>query len=257
VLIDGGSEGRSTAEQTYEYLRKFVPAPLKPVVALWIFTHAHSDHIGMATEFFEKYSEQVDVKAFCYQFPSLEIVQVSMENGKAIQEFSDVFERALRKSYPQAEIYTPHTGQRFSLFGVEMEVLYSPDNLYSKACLNVNELSLAFRLRFQSGKTVFFLGDSMHDACKQMAESYGTYLQSDILQLAHHGLIGGDRGLYEIIDPAICLWATSKERFLGENESSFRWCLGEGGCEYNLFIRDDNLKKREHIPYGKEMTLKL
>lgn len=257
LLIDGGEKGYSTAQKTYEYLLERVPAGGKPTIALWIFTHAHHDHIGMATEFFKEYSSKVTVRAFAYQFPEPACLQVSMENGAKIKEFSDCFERLLKEKYPLATIYTPHTGQAFNFAGAKMEILYSPDDTYPSYYTNFNELSLAFSLQFDNGKKLLFLGDCMGDGCRRMATTYGEYLKSDYLQLAHHGLIGGDRTLYELVNPKVCLWATDEERFTGEGESGFRWCLGEGGCDYNAWIRDEKVAVRKHYCYGKKLVLEL
>lgn len=257
MIIDGGEKGYSTAEKTYEYLLERVPVGGKPVIALWVFTHAHHDHIGMATEFFERYSSRVDVKLFVYQFPNPTCLNVSMEDGEKLKAFSDYFETLVKEKYPLTPALTPHTGQEISLAGAVMEILYSPDDTYPSYYTNFNELSLAFRLRFENGKSALFLGDCMGEGCRSMAQTYGEYLKSDFLQLAHHGLIGGDRGLYELVNPTVCLWATDKTNFLGESDSAFQWCLGEGGCDYNAWIRDENVAVRKHYCYGEKIAFEI
>ena len=87
---------------------------------------------------------------------------------------------------------------------------------------------------------------------------YGDYVKSDILQLTHHRLIGGDKRLYQCIDPSICFWSTSKERFLGNKPNQrYQWCLGEGGCDYNAFLRDEKIKKRTHYHASATTTIYL
>ncbi|MBQ7879168.1 MAG: hypothetical protein IJ317_00820, partial [Clostridia bacterium] len=105
--------------------------------------------------------------------------------------------------------------------------------------------------------TFIALGDCMSDNCRDMAHTYGDYLKSDILQVTHHGLIGGDRFLYEKIDAEICLWASNEERFLGTAKMAYQWCLGEGGCSYNAYLRDESVKKRTHYHAGKTITIEI
>jgi hypothetical protein len=96
----------------------------------------------------------------------------------------------------------------------------------------------------------------MHEACRRIAHTYGDYLKSDILQVTHHGLIGGDKELYELINPEICFWATSEERFLGLTPNQrYQWCLGEGGCDYNRWLRDDTIRKRMHYHCSNIVTI--
>ena len=35
----------------------------------------------------------------------------------------------------------------------------------------------------------------------------------------------------------------------------YKYCLGEGGCDYNAYIRDDSIKKREHYHNGTTSTI--
>jgi beta-lactamase superfamily II metal-dependent hydrolase len=78
-----------------------------------------------------------------------------------------------------------------------------------------NGTSAAWRVTFDDGTAFLVLGDCDNYACREIAAMYGDYVKSDILQVTHHGLMGGDKTLYQFIDPQICFWATPEERFLG------------------------------------------
>ena len=45
--------------------------------------------------------------------------------------------------------------------------------------------------------------------------------------------------MYQYVDPDICFWAIDKERY----ETS-PWCLGQNGCDFNVWIRNDKIKDR-------------
>ena len=147
-------------------------------------------------------------------------------------------------------------GQIYAYKGLEIEVLWSMEATYPCICTSFNDHSAAFKFAFASGKTAILLGDCMHEICRKLAHTYGDYVKSDILQVTHHGLIGGDKELYALIDPEICLWPTSRTRFLGEMpDQKYQWCLGEGGCDYNRFLRDDRVRERRHYTHGETVTL--
>ena len=257
IVIDGGIRDEDAERRFYEFLRENTPSG-KPIIALWIFTHPHKDHIGLTTNFVRDYKDLVDVKAFAYQFPNCEKISVAMESVELVKTQIDELEENMKNSYPNALVYSLHTGQSYFYPGVELEVLYSLDDTYPYPYLSFNDTSAALRAKFKSGKTVMYLGDSMNDACQKMAGRYGDYVKSDVMQLSHHGLIGGDRGLYELIDPEICFWASAERRFLGlKANQRYQYCLGEGGCDYNTYLRDESIRKREHYHHSVTTTIEV
>ena len=246
IIVDGGEYNAEDCLRLYEFLKTNSSQEI-PTVALWIFTHSHSDHIGLATRFIVDYKDKVKVQAFTYQFPSCDKINVSMESVEEMERDIDILEQYIQSSYPKARIYTLHTGQSYYFKGLEIEILWTVDDTYPSNYTSFNDLSVALRMRFDNGKNVLLLGDCMTDACRRLAHTYGDYLKSDILQVTHHGLIGGDKELYELIDPEICFWSISEQRFLGLTPNQrYQWCLGEGGCDYNAFLRDENICKRTH-----------
>ena len=127
-----------------------------------------------------------------------------------------------------------------------------------------NDTSSMMRFTFDNGTTFTVLADSTAQTSKLLAATYREYLKSDILQLAHHGLIGGDKQLYEYIDPEYCFWATSEERYEGRYDTNkdgtvdakdTQHCLGQGNCSYNAYIRDDAIRKRIHYHAGETTVL--
>ena len=69
---------------------------------------------------------------------------------------------------------------------------------------------------------------------------------------------------HEFIDPEYCFWATSEERYEGRYDTNkdgtvdakdTQHCLGQGGCSYNAYIRDDAIRKRIHYHAGETTVL--
>ena len=205
-----------------------------------------------------EYKDKVNVQAFAYQFPDCDKISVAIESVEEMKKDIDVLEKNIQTSYPKAEHYTLHTGQSYYFSGSEIEILWTVDDTYPADYLSFNDLSAAVRIKFDGGKNVLLLGDCMHESCRRLAHTYGDYLKSDILQVTHHGLIGGDRELYELIDPEICFWAISEERFLGiKANQRYQWCLGEGGCDYNAYLRDQTIRKRIHHHASETVTIEI
>ena len=94
------------------------------------------------------------------------------------------------------------------------------------------------------------LGDCEKTLCQQMADTFGDYLKSDMLQLAHHGANGACLDLYQRIDPDICFWACPKSKFASDERH-----LGiKAGFEFNFYLRDTSIKTREHY-HNSETTV--
>ena len=247
LLVDGGNSNKEDQENLYNYLKSYVEKNKKIVIEGWFFTHPDCDHITLATNFINEYKLDVEIKAFIYQFPDLQKVQMLVDKGQVNQDIS-ALENAIKNNHPSATVYTSHTGQVYSFDGVDVEILYSLDDTYPMVYPSPNEMSLALKLTFRNGESAILLGDCMNQSCRQIAFTYGSYLKSKIMQTAHHGLIGGDTYLYKAVDPKICLWDTQKERFYGKRiTDKYQWCIGEGGCDYNRYLRDESISKREHF----------
>ncbi len=254
ILIDGGVYTEEDAETLYTILQDKAPQGEKPTVSMWFFTHPDIDHIGLATTFLYTHKEHVDIRGFGYSFSPYE-AYAAVDTLK-IRENVRAFEESIRTNFPGAATYYLYMGDVFSFPGAEAEILWTGDMLYPAPLWTGNDQNAAIRFRFEGGKTAVFLGDLMHSACQQLALTYGDGLKCDVLQITHHGLIGGDIGTYRLLDPAICFWPVAEARFHGTfSRDTFHWCVGEGGCDYNRFIRDDSIRRRIHLHQGKVETV--
>ena len=253
IVIDGGTNAKENTTKLYNYLVEKTPSGKTPTIACWVFTHADPDHIGAPHSFLNQYMDAVELESVAYNFPDCSVQNTSQDDqkiGTSIFALKNVI-----KSFYDATIYTVHTGQKFYFKGAEMEILFTEEDLYPKKVNSYNDTTLMVRFTFDGGKTFTVLGDSTEQTSKQLAATYQSYLKSDILQLAHHGLIGGDKELYTYIDPEICFWATSQERFEGRYDTNkdgkvsstdTQHCLGQGGCDYNAYIRSASIRQRIH-----------
>ena len=254
LIVDGGKAKDVDVEALFEFLKSGTRSGEKPRVSMWFFTHAHSDHIGLATKFLRKYKSEVEILSFAHQFPECDKINVACDLPEEKEIMLDLCS-AIKENYPKAKLYYMHTGQRFYFAGATLEVLSSMDNSFPSLYFSLNDTSVITRLTFDGGKSVMLLADASHHISRALFHTYGAYLKSDYLQLAHHGFIGGDIELYKAIDPDVCLWCVKQECFSGTLAGQrYQWCLGEGGLEYNLWIRDENVKKRCHFDHSRTVT---
>ena len=244
ILIDGGPANTDDEDDLLAYLKSLTPAGQKPVIAAWFITHAHSDHMALANNFITKYHNEIEIRMAAYNFPIYEAVQNAKDvnnTASRYQPMIDLFIESIQKYWPQAEHFVIHAGQKLYLADAEIEIFFTHEDLFPLEYSWINHTSTAFRIT-SGGKTIMILGDCEKSLCQQMADTFGAYLKSDMLQLAHHGANGACMDLYQRIDPAICFWACSQVKF----ETDERMLGTKEGQEFNAYLRDNTIRVREH-----------
>ncbi len=211
IVIDGGTYDGITsfASAIYAKLREQAPDPNNIVIAAWIFTHSHSDHTGGFVSFAPNYASHVTLQCVISNFPT----EAQFENaGEALTEFNR-WKGALGY-FASLGQYKAHTGQRIEIGDATVEFLYTHEDFVTKTRdvgtvkNNWNNSSLIFSLEI-AGQKIMFTGDSQEIPNNLTANIYGSYLKSDILQVCHHGGIGGTNSLYAAVDPEVALYTTS------------------------------------------------
>lgn len=242
ILVDGGpvDSDSSDVKALYDYLVANKPAShAKPQIATWIITHAHIDHTGIPAAFVAAYGESVEIEQFAYNFPDFSAIVCSEGNTPLMNNVNNL-KAAIHYYVQDAETLILHTGQQFWIGDAFIEILYTPENFAPAVFPTGNHTSIAFRVTI-NGKSAMILGDCESSLCEYMAEVYGSYLKSDMLQVTHHGVNGGSLALYKLIDPDICFWAIDGQRF--NSHSQIR---GDKAWDFNKWILDASIKKRTH-----------
>ena len=243
ILVDGGPVDlkNEDPQALLDYLVANKPASHeKPIIAAWIISHAHGDHIELPIRFLKDFHDRVTVEMSVTNFPYFKELTMQYDNATGLANAVSAYRALIQSYYPKAAQVVAHTGQRFWIGDAYLEFFYTQEDGYPTIPGTANETSLVFRVTL-GGRTCMFLGDL--DTCAFMRDVWGTVVKSDILQLAHHGYNGGDLALYKNIDPEICFWAGDEWRFLHDKR-----CLGtQSGYEFNKWIRDDSVRVRRHL----------
>lgn len=221
LVIDGG-ETEGDAEALVSLLeRKFGG---HPVVDLWILTHAHADHYG-ALEIISRtpaLRERLTVSRLC----ACAAIPVSFPE-------TDQAKIAEIPARLACEWLTPHAGDVLTVDGLEIRILYTWENDPKLAdAKSFNRLSLIFTVTGAAHRAMF-VGDSTPTGPTVVRDGTDpALLKSDFLQLAHHGLDGGNIGFYRLVDPTTVLIPCSLggAKFIKAPET---------GCNYfNRYIQE-------------------
>lgn len=214
IIIDGGYTEADyyEAQHLYQLMEQQNVLP-KITVAAWIITHPHKDHLGAASDFLRYYtSDQVDIQQMIFNFASDEVLKTV--DASIVTDVNDpskmpTFLMALEDLWPQVPVTVCHTGQVYHFADVKIEILHTLEDFYPYDLIMqsqdpVNGSSVVFSVEAAGQKTLF-LADSAVDCSKDLVKMWGSYLKSDIMQAAHHGLNGGSVDLYAAIDPTVVM----------------------------------------------------
>lgn len=221
LVIDGG-ETEGDAEALVSLLER--KSGGHPVVELWILTHAHSDHYG-ALEAIARtpaLRERLTVSTLCactdipVPFPVRDQARIA-----AIPELLG------------CKQVTPHAGDVLAVDDLEIRILYTWENDPKlEDAKSFNRLSLIFTVTGPAHRAMF-VGDSTPIGPTVVRDSAEpALLKSDFLQLAHHGLDGGNIEFYRLVDPTTVLIPCSLggAKFIKAPET---------GCNYfNRYIQE-------------------
>ena len=240
VIFDGGPRDDDDVDHLMTFLRVHQPKKAKPVIAMWLFSHPHQDHLNLAKAFWDKYHDEIDLRAVAFNFPNMDTTVLGRENPETVKAHHRDLLTRLDKFFPEAKRYTPHTGDRYVMPGYVIDTLVCYEDLYPDKFSDVNYFSLAWMIRSEH-KKILLLGDTGRRISQRMADVYRFELKCDIMQICHHGNFGATMDLYRYADPDICLWP-EKERLL----KSEPFILGtKPGFEFNDWIWHS--RKRLHL----------
>ena len=218
IMVDGGLEetyGRNNADSIYNQLVAQNVLEGKPIIAAWLITHPHSDHVNAFYQFAQKYNEDVE----------LQMIVANMPN-KSAAETLDKFSRKIcdvvSDYYTGVKFVVAHIGQRFAFAGLELDVLFTHENLYSVEYGNTNLSSSVFSMRMPGGRLII-TGDQQQQGCKILNAIYRDELKCDMVQFCHHGYTGGDTEMYLSMAARVGYWPFNYEELKQNNVYGKDW----------------------------------
>ena len=163
----------------------------KVTIAAWLITHQHSDHINGAYKFGMMYkdNELVEIQNFLYNFPSYEYA--SSNYGTDLQ-IGGEYTKYYPKMYTMLGHYNSlivHSGMVFNFADASIEILATHEDFYPDLLNIYNNSSTIFKITLD-GKTFLIAGDLQEEGQIKHIKRTGTLLESDFLQVTHHGCNG-------------------------------------------------------------------
>ena len=265
-IIDGGwcDSDEKEADKLYNTLVALAQ-DRDIVIAGWIFTHCHGDHIGTFNFFVEKYYNNVTIKQLLYNFPSDSDISNSgssyMLDGtkQRYRNFKNVISTYLKDT----ETVKLHSGYKFYYADAEIEILQTLEDLYpgTVASYDFNSSSTIFTVTI-AGQKMLFLGDVSDTGASRLNKVFGTSLKSDFIQIAHHGLNNGGtiKTLYMNADatyalyPAPLSWYESNKNasanfYISTESKTIKQVFVSGAQSAELYLPyDGKLFDGERVP---------
>ena len=188
-------------------------------IAAWIITHTDKDHFAGLKEMMQENDPYLDrVERFYANFHTPAFFRAMGDETYA--SWVEIYDAYAAKN--EGRFVTPVQGDRFEIDGLAFDILFSKKEKYVKNYSN--DASLVFRVTGKK-RNVLFLGDMGPEAGVELLETYGNSLQSDIVQMAHHGHVGVEKDVYEAIDPNVCIWCAAS--WLWQEHEGVRYLNGE------------------------------
>ena len=233
VVVDGGYRTTKEATDLYNLLKANTPGGGEPVISAWLISHLHIDHWGCLQTFTEKYADKVQVKAFYYNFPGVEMDDINMTVKNNVE--------GIMKKWNGAKLYGKlHSGMNFSVVDAKFTVICTYEDVFPRIVSSGNDTTTVFKVEV-GGQSIMFLGDAYDKESAVMFEQLNAEaLKSDIVQISHHGYEGCSRQLYEVIAAPTVLWPMPITSY--DDKAIFRQWYSTGNT--NAYFREDATVKK-------------
>ena len=206
IILDGGFNYTLGADNLYKVLQELSPNGQKPVVSAWLFSHFHGDHVGTFTKFASSYKTKFTLKSVIFHLPSEEAFKKVDSSWSAWNNIKPLV------NYFNATIHIAHPGQTYHFANAKIDILYTME-MYSPAEFTYyNTSTVVYDVQF-GDFNMMMLGDTSEYSNPYIRNNYGDSLESEVVQVAHHGYDGGSWELYERINPIYVLWPVGNNNY--------------------------------------------
>ncbi len=188
------------------------------VIRAWLLTHAHNDHYECFVSFAQKYASAVTLELFMY---CPETPEARRSGWGGILTWGEIYDYV--NMFDGAKVLTVHTGMDLKFGDVNMEILFTADDLLMDYTpYDQNEMSVVSRF-YTSSKKALVLADAGDEVARKLEYYYGSYLKSDICQAAHHGVEDFPLSTYNIIKAPTMFYPCSQALYdLNERANDVR-----------------------------------
>ena len=201
VIVDGGNwvssdkEGKAV-ERLYDWLAAHADYDgdgnyknNKITIAAWLITHHHSDHISVSWKFNQMYQNKnnVVVENYLYNFPDYEYAISVPGSNISPDYYLEWFPKmeSMMKN-PANNSLVIHSGFKYQFADLSIDILSTHEDMFPNSIKSFNNSSTVYKITL-AGKTFLVAGDLEEPGQIQAIKMTGTLLESDFLQVTHHG----------------------------------------------------------------------
>lgn len=196
ILFDGGYH--ADAASAFETLVRLNDGSEHGIhIRAWFITHSHGDHYQMFEQFSKDFGDKVTLDSLYYC-----AIQGEYDGDVAQDAYLTNRAPVDLRNFDGAKSFQVHTGMTFDIANVNISVLCSPDQVYKTERTNYfNESSVVLRVSDGKG-SIIITGDIGEMGCTFMMECYGEGLQSNLVQMSHHGVENAPGVFYDYVKPS-------------------------------------------------------
>ena len=194
----------------YRFLRERTPVCEKVVIAGWFFSHGHDDHVCQFMEFLNDRYKDVVIEKLYYNMicPYGRDSRFWKESNKKI---AFDFEKAAEGS--GIPIVKLHSGQRFYVRNLQIDVLCTHEDVYPNDFENYNDSSTVLMIE-TDGCRISIPGDAGGFESDVLTGRFTEKtLRCDVMQQAHHGHFGTSVEYYRMSNAKVVLFPTTQIKF--------------------------------------------
>jgi len=242
IVFDGGGVNTDGTEhdilwsalsKLHEEAYGTVPTVQNPVrIAAWVLTHAHWDHFYCFQQLAKKYGS-TGLLLVDYMIANIPSVESAYTIRSIADDMTPTQMASLQKLIKNGFKYIKvHTGQKFHLANAEIEVITTWEDLNPLVPNNTNDTNTVLRFTLSNKDkpgvkvTQMWTGDANRWQSRFMCATFGEYLKSDMVSIAHHGNAGCEVEFYAMVAPTTVWWphnAGSALSYMSPSKKNSDW----------------------------------
>ena len=261
IVLDGGgvADGNNSDTKLFRALsnlhesifpEKGSVSESNPIhIAAWIITHSHWDHYDTFRRVMgdpaKRNKLKIDYLLGNYPSPT----EVQYESNEDVATMCFLIDQYCGTEEGDTKFVKVHTGHKYYLANIELEALVTHEDVNPARIDTSNDTCTVFRFSIKNSQaptaeptTIIFTGDANRHQSRFMCATFGAYLQSDMVQVAHHGAVGCESDFYDTVAPTVLWWPVAYSAFQSQASEANKNKTGTAGVDYKLIYETPSVK---------------